>query len=191
MTAAVPESTFTPVRPDCPHPEYWHAADGDSAEVEVTELVAAFVRALQPEVVLETGTAFGQTAEAIGRALAANGHGHLLTYEPDPERAQVAIDRVAGLPVIVVQAPSLAPNGQEHPGDGRPIDFAWFDSLVYLREAEFRAYHHRLVPGSVVGFHDTGPQHTVRPAVERLAAESLLRPIFLPTPRGVAFVEVL
>jgi hypothetical protein len=36
-------------------------------------LVAAFVRALQPETVLETGSAFGQTAEAIGRALAANG----------------------------------------------------------------------------------------------------------------------
>jgi hypothetical protein len=60
------EARFTPPRPDCPHPEWWTSTDDDSTECEVTALVAAFVVALQPELVIETGTAFGQTAEAIG-----------------------------------------------------------------------------------------------------------------------------
>lgn len=184
MTAT--ESTFTPARPDCPHPEHWHATDGDSAEVEVTELVAAFVRALQPEVVVETGTAFGQTAMTIGHALARNGHGHLWTVEPDPERSRQAEVQLLSVPVTVVRAKSL---------DWTPpagIGFAWFDSLLHLREAEFRAYRPQMAGGAMVGFHDCGPQHgVVRDAVERLAHEGELRPIYLPTPRGVMFAEVL
>jgi hypothetical protein len=186
VTESRPESDFTPPRPDCPRPEDWHATDSDSAEVEVTELVAAFVRALQPEVVVETGTAFGQTAEAIGRALAANGHGCLYTLEPDLNRCATASSRVLGLPVRVVSMQSIA----WLPPDG--IGFAWFDSLLGLREAEFRAYRPHMAAGCVVGFHDCGPQHgVVRDAVERLAHEGELRPIYLPTPRGVMFAEVL
>jgi hypothetical protein len=86
MTAGS-EARFTAPRADCPHPEYWHSTDSDSTEIEVTELVAAFVRAPQPETVLETGSAFGQTAEAIRRTLAANGHGRLVTSNPTPTGA--------------------------------------------------------------------------------------------------------
>lgn len=178
------ENRFTAARPDCPNPQHWHSADGDSAELEVTELVAAFIRALQPEVVVETGTAFGQTAEAIGRALHANGHGMLYTLEPDLVRVALVQDRVRGLPVHIVPKTSLdwtPPNG---------VGFAWFDSLLHLRAAEFRAYKPQMAPGCIVGFHDCGPQHPVRPDVEQLADEGLLRPIYLPTPRGVMFAEV-
>ena len=185
MTQPVPESTFTPARPECQRPENWHATDGDSTEIEVTELVAAFVRALQPELVVETGSAFGQTAEAIGQALERNGHGMLYTLEPDLERVAVVLDRVRGLPVHVVPKPSLSWD----PPQG--VGFAWFDSLLNLRVDEFRAYRPRMVPGCVVGFHDCGPQHPLRPSIERLADEKLLRPIYLPTPRGVIFAEVL
>lgn len=182
------ESRFTAPRAECPRPDYWHSTDPDSTELEVTHLVAAFVRALQPGVVLETGTAFGQTAVAIGLALAANGHGHLETLEPDADRAAFARDRVRGLPVIVYQKASLewAPP-QPHP----QIGFAWFDSLIHLRATEFRFYRAWMRTGAIVGFHDCGPQHAVRPDVEQLADEKLLRPIYLPTPRGVMFAEVL
>lgn len=103
-----PESHFTRPRADCPHPEWWHAADVDSTEIEVSELVAAFVRALQPQVVVETGTAWGQTAELAGRALARNRHGHLWTLEPDRLRADHARARCRGLPVTVVDQTSLS-----------------------------------------------------------------------------------
>lgn len=174
------EDVFTSPRLDCPHPEYWTATDGDSTEIEVTGLVAAFVRALQPETVLETGTAFGQTAEAIGRALQANGHGQLISLEPDPERAALARQRCQGLPVVILEAPSLShtPN--------RPIDFAWFDSLLHLRADEFRRFRPWMHRRTVVGFHDTGPQHPVR----RLLADLPLFPLYLPTPRGVCFARV-
>lgn len=179
------EARFTEPRSECPHPEYWYSTDGDSAEIEVSELVASFVRALQPEIVVETGTAWGQTAECIGEALAINEHGTLYTLEPDAERASFAEYRVKEWPVIVVRQESLnwtPPHG---------VGFAWFDSLPGLRVHEFRTYRSRMVNGCIVGFHDCGPQHSVRPDVEQLAYEGLLRPIYLPTPRGVIFAEVL
>lgn len=185
MTAAS-EARFTPPRPDCPRPEWWHSTDDDSTEVEVTALVAAFVVALQPELVVETGTAWGQTAEAIGRALAANGHGRLVTLEPDAGRADHSRQRCAGLPVDVLEQSSLdyAPDS--------PVDFAWFDSLTDLRHREFMRYLPHLSARAVVGFHDTGPQHPVRRHLERLVANELLpEPLWLPTPRGVCFVRVV
>lgn len=178
-----PESRFTTARADCPHPEHWHSDDADSTEHEVTELVATFVRALQPELVLETGTAWGQTAHAVGRALQANGHGRLITLEVDAQRVQHARQRCAGLPVEVRLQPSLefVPPA--------PVGFAWFDSLFELRAAEFRRYRPFLLPQALVGFHDTGPQHPLRPDIEALRQEGL-EVLFLPTPRGVAFGQV-
>jgi Methyltransferase domain len=179
------ESRYTSPRVDCPHPEHWHSTDADSTEFEVSELVAGFVRALQPEVVVETGTAWGQTAQIIGRALERNGHGHLYTLEPDQARVEFSRDRCNGLPVTIVQQDSLT---WEPPG---PVGFAWFDSLIDLRAPEFRRYHQWFTPGAVVGFHDTGPQHRLRPHIDKLAADGLISVIYLPTPRGVAFAEVL
>lgn len=180
-----PESVFTEPRLDCPHPEYWSSTDSDSTEVEVTELVGAFVRALQPELVVETGTAFGQTAEAIGRALKTNGHGRLVSFEVDPERVRLSRERCAGLPVEIREQSSLdwLPDG--------PVDFAWFDSLAHLRPEEFKRYHLWMHERTVVGFHDTGPQHPVRGLLDDMVASGdMPQPLYLPTPRGVCFVRV-
>jgi len=167
----------------CPKPELWTASDSDSAECEVTELVAAFVRALQPELVVETGTCWGQTAEAIGRALAANGHGRLVSLEVDEERVAASRARCAGLPVEVLCRPSMSWEPSE------PIGFAWFDSLLDLRVAEFVHFGPWLEVGSLVGFHDTAPHFgTYGAIVEGLPR---LRPLTLRTPRGVTFAEVI
>lgn len=180
------EARFTAPRPDCPHPEWWHSTDDDSTELEVTGLVAAFVVALQPELVVETGTAWGQTAEAIGMALHHNRHGRLVTLEPDAERAEYSRARCEGLPVEVLETPSL-----DYTPDA-PVDFAWFDSLTDLRHREFMHYLPHLSSLAVVGFHDTGPQHPVRRHLERLVANELLpEPLWLPTPRGACFARVM
>lgn len=178
------ESEFTGARPDCPHPQRWTAADAHSTECEVTELVAAFVRALQPDYVVETGSCWGQTAEAIGQALLANGQGRLVTLEVEPAKVVATQARCAGLPVDVVQASSLAWM-PEH-----PVDFAWFDSLTHLRPEEFRRYLPHMHDRTVVGFHDTGPQHPVRDLLRPLEQEGLIVPLYLPTPRGVCFARV-
>src|SRR3546814_12447779 len=83
------ESRFTDARKDCPHPERWHSPDSDSTEVEVSRLAAAFVEALRPDYVLETGTAFGQTSELIGQVLLTAGVGHLVTFEVEDRKSVV------------------------------------------------------------------------------------------------------
>jgi predicted O-methyltransferase YrrM len=180
-----------------PYPERWHSTDYESAEVEVSELVAGFVRALQPDLVIETGTAFGQTAEAIGKALQVNGQGILWTVETDPERVDVSRSRCADLPVTVMHGESLTLLSTLPAGVG----FAWLDSLIPLRIPEIRALRPALSVGAIVGFHDSraipDDEHAdddwrgYRPSLEALLAEGWLRGIHLPTPRGVLFAEVL
>lgn len=182
---SLPESTFTAPRPDCPNPDRWHATDAYATEDEVTALVAAMVVALQPDYAIETGTHIGNTAEAIGRALAVNGHGRLVTLEIDPVLADRAASRLAGLPVDVVHASSLAwlPD--------RPVDFAWFDCDAHRRQDAFTHLRPYMHDRTVVGFHDTGPQHPVRGYLDELVALGVLEgPLYLPTPRGVCFARV-
>lgn len=177
-----PESTWTQPRPDCPRPGYWHATDSQSTELEVSELVAALVRALQPEYVIETGTCFGQTAQIIGMALVANEHGRLDTLEPVAARADVSRQWCAGLPVTVHEVSSL----EFVPDDG--IDFAWLDSRFELRIAEFERYRPWMHEGTVVGFHDTAPHHGPMGAeVERIPGTRCIR---LRTPRGVTLLQL-
>jgi predicted O-methyltransferase YrrM len=163
----------------------WNAEDVETTEVEVAELVAAFVRAIQPEIVLETGCWHGFTTVAIAQALAKNGHGGLVSIEHDGEVADIARRRCAGFSnttILVCDSLTYTPHGS--------VQFAWLDSSLGIREAEFRKYYPFLT--GIVGFHDTGRHHgVVREQVERLASEALLRPAFLNTPRGCAFCEVL
>jgi hypothetical protein len=182
------ESRYTDPRPECPHPERWHSSDWDSTEHEVSDLVAAFVKALRPDIVVETGTAFGQTAFLIGLELAEAGVGELHTVEIDPDRAAFARDYCKDLPVKIHECDSMTftpPQG---------VGFAWFDSALPLRVPEFQAYYPMFAPGAIVGFHDTGAHyehHGLWAQIEGLEAEGKLLPIRLPTPRGVVFGEVV
>lgn len=177
------EARYTAPMPHCPHPEYWTSTDAHSTEIEISELVGAFVRALQPEYVVETGTCWGQTTETIGKALKANGHGRLVSLEVDQEKIDYSVKRCDGLPVTVALCSSLDFTPTE------PIGFAWFDSLLELRIPEFVRYREHLIPGSIVGFHDTGPQFgAFGPMISTLPG---LQPISLPTPRGVTFAQIV
>jgi hypothetical protein len=176
------EGRWTPPRPDCPRPGYWTSTDAHSTEIEVSALVAAFVRALQPEYVIETGTCWGQTAEAIGRALKTNGHGRLVTLEIEPAKVKYSRDRCAGLPVQVELCKSLDFTPEQE------IDFAFFDSLLELRMPEIERYRPFFTARTVIGIHDTGPQFgTFGGQVSSMFDGRVLQ---LPTPRGVTFIRV-
>jgi predicted O-methyltransferase YrrM len=177
------ESAWTKSRDWCPHPERWSSTDPQSTEIEVSELVAGFIRALQPEYVIETGTCIGQTAQLIGMALHLNGHGRLDTIETEVDRAAYSRGQCEGLPVTVHEVSSL----EFEPV--LPVDFAWLDSRFELRIAEFERYRPWMRPGSMVGFHDTAPHHG--PMGDEVEQIKGIRPIRLRTPRGVTFVEVL
>ena len=83
----LPESRYIGPTEVCPRPERWHSRpDGQSTEIEVSELIGGLVRGLQPDTVVETGSYSGQTTEIILRALDENEHGTLVTCEVDVER---------------------------------------------------------------------------------------------------------
>ena len=181
MTETHCEAEFTHPTERCPNPAYWHTYDAQSTEVEVIEMVAGMIRGLQPEVVLETGTSNGWMANSIGAALNRNGHGILHTFEPHTATWNEAKALVSWREHVVLHnEPSMVP------WTFGPIDFAWHDSLVDLRRAEFEFYLPHYSDQVVLGFHDTAPHFGTWP---KSLAHSLQSNGFslieLPTPRGV------
>jgi predicted O-methyltransferase YrrM len=189
--AEVPlESSWTRPHRGCLHPEHWHAHDSDSTEVEVGALIGSLVTALQPELVIETGSAFGHTTEQIGKALAANRHGHCLSLEIDQGRATLARSRCKGLPVRILTESSL---DFEPPGQ---IDLLFSDSDYAVRRPEIEHLSQWMEPGAIITVHDTtsaerGHHMNMHREVEQLQASGLLRAVYLPTPRGLAICQLL
>src|SRR5512139_1937795 len=179
----LPESTWTAARPDCPDPHLWHSTDDLATEHEVSRLVGAMVTALRPRVVIETGAHIGMTTVQIGLALAEAGRGHAYALEIKPEVAQEARERVIGLPVTVIEGDST----QWEPVDA-PVDFMWLDSEPWLRAGEIRRFAHWSTNRTVIGVHDTGPQHVTRGYLDVLVTDGIIQPtVYLPTPRGVCW----
>lgn len=179
----VPESAYTPPREHCPNPERWHAPDITATEVEVSQLVGMMAFALRPDVVVETGTYLGHTAQEIGFSL--GGDARLYTVELDQDHARAAEERCVALPVTVVVGDSL----EYHPPG--LVDLFWLDSETDIRHLEIRHFLPWMHSRTVIGVHDTGPQHPVRGFLEPLVAEGIVEPpLWLPTPRGVAFMRV-
>ncbi|MEU0493503.1 class I SAM-dependent methyltransferase [Nocardiopsis sp. NPDC006139] len=174
-----PESDFTPPRDDCPHPHHWHADTAGATETEVVELIGSLVRALQPDLVIETGVLHGTTTRAIGEALARNGHGRLHALEIDERYAQEAARAVAHLPVTVHQRPSttFVPPA--------PIDLAFLDSSLEARPQELIDFAPYMHDRTIIVVHDTGPQHPVRASIAPVADKLGFTLLDLPTPRGL------
>jgi hypothetical protein len=192
------EDAWTQPSAWCSRPDWWHSDTDDATEHEVTALVAALVGALQPEVVVETGTNTGQTAFAIGAALRGNGHGHLWTLEVDEELAAGARALVRHLPVTVVTGDSM---NWTPPAS---IDFAWIDtgpvagatqeqkdaSPPHIRAQEIAGWLPQFSRGAVIGVHDTAPHHPVMSTLLPLLRTSGMSFINLRTPRGVVLAQV-
>jgi hypothetical protein len=176
------EDTWREPNEWCPVTRWWTAADDQATEDQVIELVAAFVRALQPEVAVECGTWTGLATLAMGEALSRNGHGHLWAVELDAARAEQAERACTGLPVTVIQGSSTAWQPPES------IGFAWVDGAAdRVAEVEYLLPH--MLQGAILGVHDTGPLHASG-RMDALLAHPRLRTITLRTPRGVSFAEV-
>lgn len=180
-TVSYPESRWTEPREDCPHPEWWHSTDPESTELEVTALIGAFILALQPEYVVETGSCVGMTSAIIGAALQNNGHGKLDTCEVNKTAIDWARGLCQGLPVRVNEIESMrfVPV--------KPIDFLFLDSLMELRVPEFHRFKTFLSPGAVIAFHDTGPHKG--DFQEMVQSIEGLRFLQLNTPRGITLAQ--
>jgi hypothetical protein len=180
------ESTWTTPTDWCPNPDWWTSTDDDSTEIEVTCMVKWMIVGLQPRVVVETGTAWGQTAHEIGDALRINGRGHLHSFEVNKVRVDASRRRCEGLPVSVHQMPSL--QGIEWLKEvTNHVDFVWLDSLFNLRLRELENLMPLFTERTVIGIHDTAPHHPLHRDLVKLKG---FRRIDFHTPRGVSFLQL-
>jgi len=179
-----------PARPECPDPGRWLAPDGNATETDVTALIAAFVTALKPDFVVETGTYFGDTTVAIGEALKAQGRGQLLSIDIDPVMTQQAALRCEGLPVTLVtaKASSVIPP--------HPIDLIFIDAGLDDRLPQVRAFYPYASRRCVILLHDSAIIMEAAGVPEMYADMSLavttglVQPwLKLPTPRGLALTR--
>lgn len=148
-----------------------------AAEDEVAQFIAALVRLIKPERVLELGTAFGHTAEVIGKALVDNGLGHLDTVERNQSRLPAARARLADLPATVHHKDyaKWTPPGR--------YDLVFFDSDRHNRDREYQMMEPYINDYAVLLFHDAGEQHQGDSggSIARLP----LPTVYLPCPRGL------
>jgi len=165
-------------------PESYSAPAQPAAENEVADFIAALVKLVKPQRVLELGTAFGHTSEKIGQALADNGFGELDTLDIKANRLEEARKRVAGLPVNVHEADYT----KWTPPDGAKYDLAFFDSDRRNRDREYALFKPYLNPYAVLLFHDVGDNHpATQPAIQRLPLDK----VFLLCPRGLMIASEL
>lgn len=169
------ESRNTAPTEKCPHPEWWSAWNPVSTEVEVSMLIAALVKAVQPEHVLEIGAHYGQTTERIARVIIENGHGEITSLDINPEMIGSASHRCQGLPVtfVCMNSTQYIP---EH-----PIDFLFVDGSEQ-RAADFEHYLPYLSISAMVVVHDTAAYLGER---QRILDLWMGNHIELNTPRGV------
>lgn len=182
------EGRWTQSSPFCREPQRWTSQDADSTEWEVSEMIGGLIRGLQPEVVVETGSAWGQTTKVIGRVLMANGHGTCYSLEPDPDRFAYSRwychDEICAGKVKIIQGESLSFT----PPEGF-IDFLFSDSLYKLRGPELERFRPWMDEAGFVCVHDTAPGQgdvvDLQTIIEALPGYKSLR---LHTPRGLTLL---
>jgi predicted O-methyltransferase YrrM len=178
MTWQMPrESEYTPPRDACPHPEYWEVENIMATERTVSELVAAFVRACQPEMVLEIGSHYGQTTALIAQAIKDNGHGQAVSLELDADLANVARARCGDLPIEIVTVNSL-----EYVPD-QMIDFLFVDGQLD-RLADLEHFIPYLTERALIILHDMAHE-VYAPQIPRMIELLGERYISLDSPRGL------
>lgn len=163
----------TPTR-DCPNPELWSCLDTDTCENEVLDFLKALVYALKPNYIVETGTAYGWSARAMGMTLHAWG-GKLDTCDPDEDKLHYEFP-----PCVRYQAISSLDLVPE-----KEIDLLFLDSALELRVKEYFYFKPYLSPRAVVIIHDTGDTHSEFKTQVLSQLQNELDMVLLPTPRGL------
>lgn len=141
-------------------------------------LVAALVRATQPEFVLEVGSHYGQTTERISQVIRENGHGELVSLEINPEMVGSASHRCypyIGKEVTIIHADSLVYIPP------KSIDFLFVDGSE-ARSKDVEHYLPYLSTHCVVVVHDAAYYLSEN---ERILEMWQWDHISLNTPRGL------
>lgn len=177
------ESIFTKPTEICPHPEWWRSENYMAAEVEVSELVAALVKAAQPEFVVEIGSHYGQTAYRIAQVIVGNDHSKFVSLEIDHDLCGSALHRCEALLCKQFQILNL---------DSRkyipawPVDFLFVDGAPD-RSVDVAHYLPYMAKRSLIVVHDTAAYLDENKKIIELCGQNYVK---LDTPRGMMIIKV-
>jgi predicted O-methyltransferase YrrM len=182
------QAEYSPPTPECPRPELWRMLDSQTTEVEVIDLLKSLVKAVKPNVIVETGTFLGFSTIKMAEGLRENGFGRIVTVEYDPAIFAKAKERI--------DASGLS-NWIEYRNESSletriegTIDMLFSDSHLAGREEEIRRLLPQVNPRGLVLIHDASSQfRVVREAALRLEQEGLISIVLLPTPRGLVIAQ--
>lgn len=154
-----------------------------STEITVSELVAAFVRACQPEMVVEIGAHYGLTSERIGKAIRANGHGRFVAIELDQGFFESCTIRCQDVPEVEI----VKANSREYIPPA-PVDFLFVDGADD-RVVDVEHFAPYLTNRALVLIHDMGSSWYFDqiPRMVELLGE---RHIMIDNPRGLLIFKV-
>lgn len=176
----------------------YHSFNDAGVECETGELLYAFIRILQPERVLETGTHWGIGTSYMALGLRDNAKGVIDTLEFLPEIQKVAIDRFNRLGIADRVHSHLIDAAKFQPPTN--YDFILLDTEPQTRFAELIKYYDFLKHGGYIFIHDlhrhmhqiensehgfAWPYGPLPEKIKELVREDKLRPFHFGTPRGL------
>lgn len=141
-----------------PHESLVDSHVDGATEGWIAEIVAALIKAQRPKVIVELGGFIGTTSAWLAFALSDVGGGSLIVSEPDPERANTILDRLASLPL-----PGVSYRVAQMPSpqiistfENRSIDFAFVDNdhQPHHVEQEICNLWEKMAPKGIIAFHD-------------------------------------
>jgi len=159
----------------------------DSASFEEKLVIYSLIRAIKPEVCIETGTHFGKTALYIAHALYDNKKGHLWTVDPNEHFASEAVRYFNRYPELKKFITFQKIKGEDL--KVKDIDFAFIDSF-HEKEVvmgEIKNLFPRLSKHAIVIFHDCSLK--VENMVNEAIKEAKLKTVWIPTQNRIRIYE--
>lgn len=165
---------------------YWPNTFPTAIDQQTAEFLYSLIRITTPEIVIEIGTANGNSAIAIGQALEDNGIGKLYAIDPDEQELVTLAIKKAKLQKRIEYVidysfnaiPSLHLNY---------VDFVFIDGNHSYENVvtDFNLVKNLIRPGGIIVFHDTIFHPGPRRLIQELQKEGTFDIITLPTPLKV------
>lgn len=159
-------------------------ADDSTSEGEKMFLYG-LIRALNPKVVVETGTHKGLTSCYMGMALKENGQGYLVTADPFEWGQRGNFAKFPELPITYFQTPGKDLKLHD------PIDFLFIDGFHEKQEVlnEVAMLFPQLSPFAVVVFHDCHPSDSDSADVEGAIKELGFKTVWIPSKNAMRIYQ--
>lgn len=162
---------------------YWPNTFPTAIDQPTAELLYSIIRITTPKIVIEIGTANGNSAIAIGQALQDNKKGTLYTIDPNEEElVKIAIKKAKlekRIEYIIDYSFNAIPRLQLN-----NADFVFIDGNHSYEKVvtDFNLVKNLVMPGGIIVFHDTIFHDGPKQLIHKLRKQGNFDIITLPTP---------